>query len=70
MSLEEHKVDVEKMIVKQKYDNCFKENLEDDYPAEHAASAPVQNQPEPSASAKVFVNSNRVKVDSNDFEVK
>ena len=68
--MEEHKVDVEKLIVKQKYDNCFKvSDLEDDSPAEHAASASVQNRSQTTAAAKVFENSNRVKVDSNDFDV-
>ena len=70
LSHEEHKVDVEKMIVKQKYDNCFRvSDLEDDYPAVHAASASVQNQFQNTAAAEVCESSSKGKVDSNKFDV-
>ena len=60
LSEEEHKIDVEKMIVKQKFDNCFNQ-CEDDSSVALNTSASVQNQNKPSAEKVFGVRSNRVK---------
>jgi len=52
LSLEDYKVDVEKMVVKQKYNNCFKD-LEDDPSNCSGVSASVQT-PKQHTAVKVF----------------
>ena len=49
LSVEEHKVDVEKMIVKQKFNNLFN-GVEDDYSINSDSVAPVQNPPKYAAA--------------------
>ena len=69
LSRENHQVDVEKMIVKQKYENCFSEKEDDSQnELQHQNKQP---QTKPTATNEVFLApSNRVKSDVNDFECK
>ena len=67
LSLEDHKVDVEKMVVKKKFDRCF-EDMEDDSPTNPTNSAAVQLPPKQLAD-QVFGAKNvgdEVKLSKND----